>query len=142
MKNEREIEKLLEKFSPRPAPGELRTKVIQAARREADARRVLTPAWRWAMLTSAVLMAMTTFADWRLSSRERSRLSTLSFAQEVRAFSPRGAADEKAREVLAYLPDLDPASRQALRQSFLKGRRAAGQTRSSAAHLAEGINEY
>jgi hypothetical protein len=142
MKDEREIEILLERFLPRPTPGGLREKVIQAAHRESEARRILTPAWRWALASSFVLMAVIMVADWRVSAREENRLSALTIVPGAGAISPEKAADEKSAEVLAYLPDLDPASVQAVRQSFLKDRRAADRFRRSAARPTEGINEY
>jgi hypothetical protein len=142
MRGEQDIEKLLERFSSRPAPGVLREKVIQASRREAEARRILTPAWRWALAPSSILLACFILADWRVSAAEQDRLSSLLSLPGARAVSPEKAADEKAREVLAYLPDLDSASQLALRQSFLKNRRAAGGSQKSAVHLTEGINEF
>lgn len=142
MKDEWEIEKLLGQLSPRPAPQGLRARVIQAARREAEARRILTPAWRWALTSSFILMAIIMLADWRLSSQEQNRLSALTILPGARTVSPESAADEKAGEVLAYLPDLDPCSRQALRKSILGENTAAARSRRSAPRLTEEINEY
>jgi hypothetical protein len=142
MIDERNFETLLEQFSPRPAPRELRGKVIQAAYREAEARRVLTPAWRWVLASSSVLTAIFMLADWRLSSREQNRLSSLLNPPGASSVSPERAADEKAGKVLAYLPDLDAASRQALRGVILNEERASLRSRHPAQPLTEEINEY
>jgi hypothetical protein len=142
MSDESKIETLLEQFSPRRAPHKLRGKVIQAARREAEARRVLTPAWRWVLVSSFVLMAIITLADWRLASREQNRLSSLTILPGARTVSPERAADQKAGEVLASFPDLDAASRRALREVMLNEERASIRSRHPAKPLTEEINEY
>ena len=142
MRNERETEKLLEQFSPRPAPRELGARIIREARREAKARRVLTPAWRWGFVAGSVLLAFIILADWRISASEQNRLSSLLNQPGVRIASRERAADERAREVLACLPDLDAALVQALRQSLIKDQRVGSRPQKSEAHSAEAINEY
>jgi hypothetical protein len=142
MSDGRELEKLLGRFSRKPAPPGLREKVLRAAEREASARRVLTPAWRWALASSLVLMAVIMLSDWRLSSGEQNRLSALTIGPGARAVSPKRDADEKVAEVLACLPDLDAASRLALRQAALNEGRTATRSRHSAQTFLEGISEY
>lgn len=141
MKDEREVEKLLRQFSSRPGPQGLREKVIQAAEREVEARRVLTPAWRWALASSLVLLAIFVLADWRTSSRELNRLSSLLNSRGAEAPTPARAAEQAAAEILASIPDMDPASRKALTQ-FLRDQCAAGRPRKAAPRLTEDINEY
>jgi hypothetical protein len=142
VKDEQDIEKLLEQFSPRSAPQELKGKVIQAARREAEVRRVLTPAWRWALAASSVLFVIFLLADWRVSLFEQNRLSSLLGLPGAKALSPEKSADQESVELLAYLPDLDPGSKQALRQAFLNKERAAIRSQRSVQFLTEAINEY
>jgi hypothetical protein len=142
MKDERDIEKLLKRFSQKPAPPGLKDKVLRAAEQAAASRQALTRGWRWALASSCVLLACFILADWRVSAAEQDRLSSLLNLPGARAVSPDSSADELAREVLAYLPDLDPASQRALRQAFLKHQRAAGGVRKSAVHLTEGFDEY
>jgi hypothetical protein len=142
MKDEREVEKLLGQFSPRPGPRGLRERVIQAAEREAKARRILTPVWRWALASSFVLLAIFMLADWRISFRERNHLNSLLDSRGAEAPTPAEAAEQAAAEILASMPDLDPASRQVLAQSMLRDQSAAGRSRKAAPRLTEEINEY
>jgi len=126
---------------PKPAPSGLRARVLGAAEREKIACRVLTPAWRWALATSLVLLAFVILADWRLSSGEFKRLGSL---LDGRGFGgpTAGRAEEKAaEEFLAYLPELDPVSRLTLKQSLIKGQ-AARLSRKSTPRPTEEIHEF
>ncbi len=142
MRDEQEVEKLLGQFSPRKAPRGIRARVIQAAGREAAARQILTPAWRWALVSSLVLLAVFMLADWRTSSREQIRLSSLLDSRGAEAPAPAKAAEQAAEEILASLPDLDPSSRRALTQSILREQSAARRSPKAAPRLTEEINEY
>ncbi len=142
MKDEREVEKLLGRFSPRPAPQGLRERVIQAAEREAEGRRILTPAWRWTLASSLLLLAVFVVADSRTSSRERILLSSILDSRGAEASTPAKTAEQAAAEILASLPDLDPASREALAKSILRDLSATGRSRKAAPRLTEEINEY
>jgi hypothetical protein len=142
MKDEPEIEKLLENFTRRSAPPGLRDKILQAARREASARRILTPAWRWALAASLILLGFFILADFGVSAGEQDRLSTLLNLPATKAISPEKAADKKADELLACLPDLDSGSKQLLRRTILNEERAANQSQRSGQRFTEEINEY
>jgi len=141
MKDERDIEKLLERFSPKPAPPELRARVLGAAEREKFACRILTPAWRWAFATSLVLLAFVILADWRLSSGELKRLSSLLDGCGLGTPTAGRAEEKAAEEFLAYLPELDPVSRLTLKQSLIKGQ-AARLSRKSTPRPTEEIHEF
>jgi hypothetical protein len=141
MNDERETEKLLERFSPNPAPPWLRTRVLGAARRESEARRILTPAWGWIMATSLVLTVAFFIADWRLSSGEFKRLSSLLDGRGLGTPTAGRAEEKAAEEFLAYLPELDPVSRLTLKQSLIKGQ-AARLSRKSAPRRTEEIHEF
>jgi hypothetical protein len=142
MKSEREIENLLERFSPKPAPPGLRGRVLQAAGREAISRQVLTRGWRWVLATGFILMAAFTLADWRVSSAEQNQLDSLLSPHGAGTLSPSQAEEVAAAEILASLPDLDPASRQALTQAIFRDRSATGRSRKDAPQLTEEIHEY
>jgi hypothetical protein len=142
MKNERDVEELLERFSPRAVPPGLKERTIQAARQKNKENRLLTPGWRWVLAASLALFALFTLADWRFFSLEQNRLSSLLGLPGEKALSPEKRADEKAAELLANLSDLDAASEKLLRRVFLNEERAAAQPGQSARRFAEGIHEY
>lgn len=141
MKDERDIEKVLEQFSPKPAPPELRPRILEAARRASESRRILTPAWDWMLAASLVLMAAVTLADWRLSSREQKRLSSFLDGRGLGTPTAGRAEEKAAEEFLAYLPELDPVSRLTLKQSLIKGQ-AARLSRKSTPRPTEEIYEF
>jgi hypothetical protein len=142
MKYERDVEELLERFSPRPSPPGLKERTIQAAEQKARDRRLLTPGWRWVLATSLVLFAIFMLADLGSSSLEKNRLNALLDLPGEKALSPEKQADEEAAELLANLPDLDAASEKLLRRFILDQERAAAQSLQSARSFTEGIHEY
>jgi hypothetical protein len=143
MSNERELEKLLRRFSPKPAPRELREKVIQAAHREASGRRILTPAWRWALATSLILLALIAVADCGMSSAEQARLSVLLGLPSSEMVQANKAPDKQAADILAGLPDISQDSQKLLREVLLrKEQGGVNRRRQSVQRLAEEINEY
>jgi hypothetical protein len=142
MKHERDVEELLERFSPRPAPPGLKERTIQAAEQEIRESRLLTRGWRWIFATSLVLLAFSTLADWRIFVVEQNRLSALLDLPGKKALSPEKQADEEAAELFANLPDLDAASKKLLRRVFLDEERAAAQSGQSARRSTEEIHEY
>jgi len=142
MKHERDVEELLQRFSPRPSPPGLKERTIQAAEQKIRERRLLTPGWRWIFATGLVFLAFSTLADWRISAIEQNRLSALLNLPGEKALSPEKLADEEAAELLANLPDLDAASKKLLRRVFLDEERAAAQTGQSARRFTEEIHEY
>jgi len=56
MKHERDVEELLQRFSPRPSPPGLKERTIQAAEQKIRERRLLTPGWRWIFATGLVFL--------------------------------------------------------------------------------------
>jgi hypothetical protein len=142
MKHERDVEELLERFSPRPAPPGLKERTIQAAGQKIRESRLLTPGWTWVFAADLVLLAFFTLADWRISAVEQNLLSALLNLSGEKALSPEKQADEDAAELLANLPDLDAASKKLLRQAFLNEERAAAQSGQSKRRFTEGIHEY
>jgi hypothetical protein len=142
MKDERDVEELLERFSPRSAPPGLKERTIHAAEQKIRESRLLTPGWRWIFASSLVLLAFFTLADWRLFSLEQNRLNSLLNLPGEKALSPEKQADEEAAELLANLPDLSGTSKKLLRRALLAEGRAAVQSEHSARRFAEGIHEY
>ena len=142
MKHERDVEELLERFSPRPSPPGLKERTIQAADQKIKESRLLTPGWRWIFATNLVLLAFFTLADWRCFSLEKNRLSAVLDLPGEKALSPEKQADEEAAELFAHLPDLDAASKKLLRRVFLDEERAAAQSGQSARRSTEEIYEY
>jgi len=142
MKHERDVEELLKRFSPRPAPLGLKELTIQAAGQKIRESRLLTPGWRWIFATSLVLLAFSTLADWRISALEQNHLSALLNLPGEKALSPERHADQEAAELLANFPDLDAASEKLWLRVFLDEERAAAQSAQSARHLTEEIHEY
>ena len=142
MKHERDVEELLERFSPRPAPPGLKDQTIQAAEQQIRESRLLTPGWRWILAASSVLLAFFTLADWRISAVGQNHLNSLLDLPAEKTLSPEKQADKEAAELLANLPDLDAASKKLLRRVFLDEERAAVQSGQSARHFAEWIHEY
>lgn len=142
MKHERDVEELLERFSPRNAPPGLKERTIQAAEQKIRESRLLTPGWRWIFATSLVLLAFFTLADWRISAVEQNHLSSLLNLPGEKALSPEKQAYEEAAELLANLPDLDATSKKLLLRVFLDEERAAAQSGQSARRSTEEIHEY
>jgi len=142
MKNEREVEDLLEQFSPRPVPPGLKERTIRAAGQKARERRLLTPGWRWAFAASLAFLTLFTWADWRISAGGQNRLDSLLNLPGEKALSPEKRADEEAAELLAYFPGLDAASQNLLRRGFSDRERAAAHSAQSAGRFTEGIHEY
>jgi hypothetical protein len=142
MKDERDVEELLKRFSPRPSPPGLKELTIQAAGQKIRESRLLTPGWRWILATGLLLLALFILGDWRISVVEQNRLSSLLGLPGEKALSPEKWADEEAAELLANLPDLDAASKKLLLRVFLDEERAAARSASSARRFTEGIYEY
>jgi hypothetical protein len=142
MRHEHDVEELLKRFSPRPAPPGLKERTTQAAEQKIREGRLLTPGWRWILATSIVLLAFFTLADWRCFSFEQNRLSALLDLPGEKPLSPEKQADEKAAELLANLPDLDAATKKLLRRVFLDEERAAAQSLQSARRFTERIHEF
>ena len=142
MKHERDVEELLERFSPRPSPPGLKERTIQAAEQKIRESRLLTPGWRWILAASSVLLAFFTLADWRISALGQNRLNALLEVPGEKALSPEKQADKEAAELLANLPDLDAASKKLLLRVFLGEERAAAQSGQSARRFTEEIHEY
>ena len=142
MKDERDVEELLKRFSPRPSPPGLKERTIQAAEQKIRESRSLTPGWRWVFATSLVLLTFFTLADWRISAVEQNHLSALLDLPGEKALSPEKQADKEAAELLANLPDLDAASKKLWLRVFLDQERAAAQSLQSARSFTEGIHEY
>jgi len=142
MKPERDVEELLERFSPGPSPPGLKERTILAAEQKISESRLLTTGWRWIFAASLVLLAFFTLADWRISVVEQNHLSALLDLPGEKSLSPEKQADKEAAELLANLPDLDAASKELLRRVFLDEERAAAQSRQSARRFTEGIHEY
>jgi len=142
MKYERNVEELLERFSPRPVPPGLKERTIQAAKQKNRESRLLTPGFRWVFAASLVLFALFILADWRISAAGQNRLNALLNLPGEKARSPEKRVDEEAAELLACLPDLDAASKQLLRRFILDQERAAAQSLQSARSFTEGIHEY
>ena len=142
MKHERDVEELLQRFSPRPSPPGLKERTIQAAEQKIRERRLLTPGWRWIFAASLVLLAFFTLADWRISALEQNYLRALLNLPWEKALSPEKHADQEATELLANLPDLDAASKKLLRRAFLDEERAAAQSGQFARRFTEEIHEY
>jgi len=142
MKDERDVEELLKRFSPRPSPPGLKELTIQAAGQKIRESRLLTPGWRWIFAASLVLLAFFTLADWRISALEQNHLRALFNLPWEKALSPEKQADQEAAELLANLPDLDAVSKKLLRRVFLDDKRAAAQSGQSARRFTEEIHEY
>jgi len=142
MKHERDVEELLERFSPRPSPPGLKERTIQAAEKKSRGSRLLTPGWRWIFAASLVLLAFFTLADWRCFALEQNRLSALLDLPGEKVLPPEIRADQEVAELFANLPDSDAASKKLLRRVFLNEERAAAQSGRSARRFTEGIHEY
>jgi hypothetical protein len=131
MKNGKDVENLLEQFSPQPAPPGLKERIIQTARKESQTRRVLTPALRLTLAGSVVLILFFILADWRVSTAGQKHLSRLLNVPSAGPVSLEIAADQEMAEYLADLPDLDAATSRRLRQTLLAEKKAIKSSRRS-----------
>ena len=142
MKNVRDVEELLERFSSRAVPPGLKERTIRAAGQKVRESRLLTPGYKWVLAASSVLLALVILADWRISVVGQNRLNSLLNLPGEKALSPEKQAEEEAAELLANLPDLDAAFKNLLRRVFLDEERAAAQSGQSSQRFTEGIHEY
>ena len=93
------------------------------------------------LAASLILMVAFFIADWRLSSGEHKRLSSLLDGRGLGTPTAARAVEKAADEFLAYLPELDPVSRLTLKQSLIKGQ-AARLSRKSTPRPTEEIHEF
>lgn len=142
MKHERDVEEILKRFSPRPAPIGLKERTIRAVEQKAGERCLLTPGWRWALAVSPAFLVLLTWADWRISAVGQNRLDSLLNLRGEKAFSPEKPGNEEAADLLAYLTDLDPAAQKLLGRVFLEGERAAVRYGKPDLDVTEGIDEF
>lgn len=141
MRNDNDFEKFLERISPKPAPPGLREKTLRAARENAAARQVISPAFGWTLACFSLLLLFFLLADRRISSAEGSHLDSLLNLPVTKIISPEQSADQRAAEFLAALPDLNGTLRQIVRQAFLIEERAVRRSKRAPQLLMEGINE-
>ncbi len=79
---------LLERFSPRPAPPELRTGVLEGARREAARRRLLSPGLRMVLAACLAIAALAVLIDLPLEGRRQKQMDAELNLKPGRLFSP------------------------------------------------------
>jgi hypothetical protein len=119
------VEKVIASLSPKPPAAGRKERVLQGAREKALARRVLTPAWKWALAGCAVIIVLISLADRAASTAGLSRLNALLELPEPGAISLEKAIEEELATYREALPDLDKAQLKRLQMALIKEKRTA-----------------
>jgi hypothetical protein len=125
MKHDCDVEKLLGSLSPRPPASGRKARVLRGAWEKAIARRVLTPAWRWALAGSSVLVLLISLADGWTSTAGLERLNALLEVPEPGSISLEKAVEKEIAAYREALPDLDKTLLERLRAGLLKEKKPA-----------------
>ncbi|MFZ2055281.1 MAG: hypothetical protein WAU81_13930 [Candidatus Aminicenantales bacterium] len=125
MKHDTDAEELLESFSPKPPITGLKERVLRGAAEKAFARRVLTPAWRWALAGSSVLVLLISLADGWTSTAGLNRLNALLEVPEPGSISLEKAVEKEMAAYREALPDLDKSLLERLQMTLLEEKRVA-----------------
>jgi hypothetical protein len=77
MSDKDNLEELLQRYSLKPPPPQLKERVIRAARQERLSRRLISPAFAVIGVVCVILSGLSLIFDWQISRHQQRRLESL-----------------------------------------------------------------